>query len=84
MHMKTHFSSISSYRDLSLSDFLELASLMCISHIYIYVYVYNAGTITINANIVKIYIMPCRKRVVPLIKPSAVTERKKRNMIFCG
>ena len=27
MHMKTHFSSISSYRDLSISDFLKQASL---------------------------------------------------------
>ena len=36
MHMKTHFSAISSYRDLSLSDFLKLASLMCI---YVYKWV---------------------------------------------
>ena len=37
MHMKTHFSSISAYRNLSLSDFLKLASLM-----YIYFKI-NAG-----------------------------------------
>ena len=35
MHMKTHFSSISSYCDLSLSNFLKLASL-----IYIYLSIY--------------------------------------------
>ena len=33
MHMKTHFSSISSYRDLSLSDFLKLASLIYIARV---------------------------------------------------
>ena len=34
MHMKTHFSSISSYCDLSLSDFLKLASLMYNTYVY--------------------------------------------------
>ena len=33
MDMKTHFSSISSYRDLSISDFLKSASLICTSYV---------------------------------------------------
>ena len=43
MHMKTHFSSISSYRDLSLSDFIKLASLIYI-HTYMWRELAREGT----------------------------------------
>ena len=36
MHMKTHFSSISTYRDLSICDFIFLATLIYILYMFIY------------------------------------------------
>ena len=55
MHMKTHFSSISSYRDLSWSNFLKLASLVFIALMVFFEYIYTILSIFFSIIVIRFY-----------------------------